>query len=237
MQRFIMFFVLIIALGVTAEAVRLVKLALSVRSNAAYWQNRAHASVGDGAFTYVALGDSVAQGIGASRPDRGYVGLTADAIARATGRPVRVINLSVTGATVADVIRTQLPELKRLTPDLITLDIGANDANHQISEATFKQDYGTLLAALPADRTVVCDIPPFGFRSDHGLVAQWNPFVRDTIMNGGFAFAPVYNRIYPRRHDIRIFGADVFHPSDTGYRELWAPAFASGVGTILSRTK
>ena len=38
-----------------------------------------------GGLLYVALGDSAAQGIGASHPDRGYVGLLADRLRAATG--------------------------------------------------------------------------------------------------------------------------------------------------------
>jgi acyl-CoA thioesterase-1 len=52
-----------------------------------YWRERAKR---DGDLLYVALGDSAAQGIGASRPDRGYVGLLARRISRRTGRRVRV---------------------------------------------------------------------------------------------------------------------------------------------------
>ena len=76
---------------------------------------------------YVAIGDSAAQGIGASRPDRSYVGVLADDIRNLTGRSLRVVNLSVSGATTELAVLDQLPRLAKLSPDLVTVAIGAND--------------------------------------------------------------------------------------------------------------
>ena len=118
---------------------------------------------------YVALGDSTAQGIGASRPERGYVGLIARRLAVATGRPVRVVNLSVSGARVRDVVADQLPKLAGLVPDVVTVAVGANDIrDNQIGR--FSADIDALVAGLPAN-AVVGDVPWFmhggtGRRSD-----------------------------------------------------------------------
>ncbi|MHB8274889.1 MAG: hypothetical protein ACYDC9_09005 [Dermatophilaceae bacterium] len=60
---------------------------------------------------YVTLGGSAAQGVGASSPRRGYVSLVAEQLSRSTGRPVRVINLSRSGARVRDVVDEQQPRL------------------------------------------------------------------------------------------------------------------------------
>jgi lysophospholipase L1-like esterase len=97
--------------------------------------------------TYLALGDSVAAGVGASRPELGYVPRVADALrsARQCSTDQRTsclgesIDLSVSGATTTTLIATQLPAATALlqtrngnaTPDddvrLITLTIGGND--------------------------------------------------------------------------------------------------------------
>ncbi len=84
----------------------------------------------NGGLVYLALGDSAAQGIGASQPDRGYVGLIADQIRMQTSRPVQVINVSKSGAKLADVIRDQLPLIAKYKADIITVDIGGNDIRH-----------------------------------------------------------------------------------------------------------
>ena len=80
---------------------------------------------------WVALGDSLSQGIGASAFDRGWVGQLRDRM-RADGRGMRLVNLSVSGARTRDVLDTQVPALARLSaevaePDLVTLMIGSND--------------------------------------------------------------------------------------------------------------
>ncbi len=78
-----------------------------------WWRD--HAKV-PGELLYVAIGDSAAQGIGASRPDRSYVGVLAEEIRSVTGQTVRVVNLSVSGATVELAVQDQLPRFVKLLP-------------------------------------------------------------------------------------------------------------------------
>ena len=110
-----------------------------------------------GGLTYVALGDSAAQGIGASAPDRGYVGRVADQLRAATGQPVLVINISRTGATIRQTIQEQLPRLVGMRADVITIDIGSNDIAGY-DPARYEQDVTELIRGLPAG-TVIADIP------------------------------------------------------------------------------
>src|SRR4051812_35356027 len=100
---------ILILLLIALEAIKLFQLKTSVSSYATYWKQRASTA---GELTYVVLGDSAAQGVGASDPDKGYVGLIAKRLAAKTGKSVRVVNLSVYGAGVDDVIRKQLPLLQ-----------------------------------------------------------------------------------------------------------------------------
>lgn len=91
--------------------------------------------------TYLALGDSVAAGVGAVAPaSGGYVPLLAGLLSErlgcddgpAPGCPLSVRNLARSGATTATLLRGQLPqalEVLRTAPDvrLVTLTIGGND--------------------------------------------------------------------------------------------------------------
>ncbi len=97
--------------------------------------------------TYLALGDSVAAGVGATRPEVGYVSRVADALrsARRCGDDQassclrEAINLSVSGATTTTLIERQLPAAAALLQErngngsaeddvrLVTLTIGGND--------------------------------------------------------------------------------------------------------------
>jgi hypothetical protein len=93
-----------------------------------YWEeSNERARQADGPL-WVAVGDSTAQGIGASAPDRGYVGQLLVRLRDEQRRPWRVVNLSVTGARVADVVREQVPRINEVgEPELVTCAAGAND--------------------------------------------------------------------------------------------------------------
>ena len=87
------------------------------------------------ATLWVALGDSMSQGIGASAYDRGWAGQLSTRL-RARGWEHRLLNLSVTGARVDDLVATQLPALEAAVQNagsaaLVTVVIGSNDANRQ----------------------------------------------------------------------------------------------------------
>src|SRR5215207_8805672 len=93
-----------------------------------YWEeSNERARKADGPL-WVAVGDSTAQGIGASAPDRGYVGQLRDRLRHEEERPWRVVNLSVTGARIADVVHEQVPRIDDAgAPELVTCAAGAND--------------------------------------------------------------------------------------------------------------
>jgi lysophospholipase L1-like esterase len=93
-----------------------------------YWEESNERARQAGGPLWVALGDSTAQGIGASAPDRGYVGQLLVRLRDEQRRPWRVVNLSVTGARVADVVRAQVPRINEVgEPELVTCAAGAND--------------------------------------------------------------------------------------------------------------
>lgn len=177
-----------------------------------------------GGIVYVALGDSTAQGIGASRPERGYVGLVAQRLRARTGRPVRVINLSVSGARVHDVVADQLPKLAGLTPDVVTVAVGANDIR-DYAIGRFSADVDALVAGLSAN-TVVGDVPWFmhggtGRRSDEAA-----EYVARVAQSRRLPVAKVHDATQRRGWPSMVtdFAADWFHPRDRGYR-VWAEAF------------
>ncbi len=87
-----------------------VELAERIPVHSKFWRDERAA---DGELLYVAIGDSAAQGIGASRPPTATWGSSRAALRANTDRPVRVVNLSVSGATVGLAIETQLAGARR----------------------------------------------------------------------------------------------------------------------------
>lgn len=218
---------------VAVEVVRLLRLYRSVEGNKRYWKERASRPTQPLDFVYVALGDSVANAIGASRPQNGYVGLIAQDIERRTGRSVHVINVSVTGATTADVIREQLPQIRDVRPDLVTLDVGANDVNKKLPEDVFVREFTAILDALPAGRTVVADLPTFKRGPRQSTLMRLNAEIHELATARDFQVAPIFDLTSATINDVRTYGADFFHPSNKGHRN-WYRAFATQLDAILA---
>lgn len=160
---------------------------------------------------WVALGDSMTQGIGASAYDRGWVG---QIVGRMPGR--RVVNLAVTGGRVRDVLDRQLPALDSLgtAPDLVTLLIGSNDLINPRLRPTLLTGLTELLHALPRG-TVVGNQP-----GTHTAALEVNQLIDDAVAERGLVLAELRD---PRtRHWGGKLSADHFHPNDRGYASIAA---------------
>lgn len=170
---------------------------------------------------WVALGDSTAQGIGASGYDKGYVGQLQRIIQERTGTTWRVLNLSKSGARAADVLATQLPRLEALgaLPDLVTVAIGSNDVVRRTPLDQVERELREIIGRLPA-RSIVGNLPQ-GLWAER--VAALNQIVRSAASEAGLVVADVFARTGPPWKD--KFAADRFHPADLGYAD-WAAAFA-----------
>lgn len=216
----------------TVWLARVVRVGRSVRRYAEYWA----VPRGEvGGLLYVALGDSAAQGVGARRPERGYVGLLAQRMRDRSGRPVQVVNLSRSGARLADLVRDQLPLLAQLSPDVVTVDIGGNDVV-RYDAARFSDLVCELTKGLPAG-AFVADVPYFM----HG---HWERRATETgkILSG---CAEANGLTVIRLHDaerargfvamLTDFAADLFHPNDRGHR-VWADAFWSQIADVAVLT-
>ncbi|MFF1879742.1 SGNH/GDSL hydrolase family protein [Leifsonia sp. NPDC058230] len=186
-----------------------------------WWRDTANT---EGELLYVALGDSAAQGIGASAPKNSYVGVIADHIRATTGRTVRVVNLSVSGATVALAVADQLPRFATFQPDIVTVAIGANDIA-AFEPDLFEAGIRKVFEALPKD-AVVADLPCFYLPWNEKKVAVGNRILRKVAAERGLTVVPLHDTM--KREGVRgmvtQFAEDLFHPNDHGYR-VWASAF------------
>lgn len=172
---------------------------------------------------YVALGDSAAQSVGASRPERGYVGLLAERMRERTGRPVQVVNLSISGATVRDVLDTQLPRLRQLRPDVVTVAVGGNDIR-AYDPVRFSADVDELTAALPAG-TLIADVPYFMHGRWEDDADQAAGIVTAKARGHQLQIVPLHDVQRARGASAMLtdFSADWFHPNTRGHR-VWADA-------------
>ena len=178
---------------------------------------------------WVVLGDSTAQGLGAPGPRGGYVGQTLQHLRRSTGQPWRVLNLSVSGALIRDVLAEQLPLLPA-APALVTCGIGANDILYSAPAKLFG-DMRTLLTKVP-DGTVVLDLPLLaGFwwvvgRMSVPYITRINRVIYDVARERDLPVAAVSQQFTPPW--IGKFSCDSFHPSQDGYRD-WTRALVAAL--------
>ena len=174
---------------------------------------------------WVVLGDSTAQGLGAPGPRGGYVGQTLQQLRRATGKHWQVLNLSVSGALMRDVMADQLPLLDGQRPDLVTCGAGANDILFS-APGTLFSDLRVLLAAVP-EQTVMLDLPIlngfWGFvgRMSAPYISRINRVIREVAVERGLEVAEVSRYFVPPWAG--KFSVDNFHPSQDGYRD-WSRA-------------
>ncbi len=173
---------------------------------------------------WVVLGDSTAQAIGAPGYQHGYVGQIREWLEERSDTTWRVLNLSKSGARVADVVASQLPRLEALEvpPELVTCAIGANDLVARTDQDRFDTDLRTIMARLPAG-SVIATVPQ-GLRP--ARAAAVNDLIRSEAPAAGLVVADVWAHTGPPWRG--KFAADGFHPGALGYAD-WARAFTEAL--------
>ncbi len=186
---------------------------------------------------WVALGDSTAQGLGAPGPYGGYVGQALQQLRRKTGQHWRVLNLSVSGALVRDVLADQIPQLPK-APDLVTCGIGVNDILYSAPAKLFG-DMRSLVGTVP-DSTVVLDLPlPAGFwgivgRMSVPYITRINRVIHEVAGERNLPVAEVSAHFTAPWSG--KFSCDSFHPSQDGYRD-WTRALLAAIPVTASHAQ
>lgn len=220
-------------------AVSLTELYTQLNRYKRYWE-ASNAQADKSGFVYVAFGDSAAQGVGATRPQNGYVGLVAKALSDEYGEPVQTINLSKSGAKVGDVLSAQLPvyeNLKLKRTPVITMEIGANDIL-SFDSKQFEKEMDQVMERLPKT-AIVSDIPFFGgtrFKSMQPRVVVANEIMYRLAQKHGLKLVPLHDKVKSNT-SLRTLAVDIFHPSDKAYRENWAPTFLAGIRSLSELKK
>ncbi|WP_375484147.1 SGNH/GDSL hydrolase family protein [uncultured Jatrophihabitans sp.] len=167
---------------------------------------------------WVALGDSLTQGIGAPSHDRGWVGQVRDRLA-AQGFDYAVLNLGVSGATTRDVLDRQLPALASVSARpvhppiaLVTLMIGSNDLLRPANRRLLPARLGEVLEALPRG-AIVTTMP-----NPSAAARRANEVLLGIAPGRGLVVAELRD---PRTSSWRgKLAADHFHPNERGYAAL-----------------
>ena len=219
-ERGIKVLFIIIGVFVFLQVIALLWLAGSVKQYAQFWNEKANEK---GDITYLALGDSAAQGIGASNPMRGYVGLVAREIEKKTGKSVRIVNISKTGAKMDDYLKDQAPMVATLNADIVTIQIGANDIAH-FDATTYRTKFKEVLKTLP-EGTFVSNMPLFNSRPGSTANAkQASNIIEQELRNYPDLIHVDLQAETEQNQSVFGFAPDLFHPNNLSYKN-WANAF------------
>ncbi|MBT2412296.1 SGNH/GDSL hydrolase family protein [Streptomyces sp. ISL-12] len=181
---------------------------------------------------YVALGDSLTEGVGdpVAGGWRGWAALLAGSLAGEDERPVEFRNLAVSGAQTRDVLEAQLPAGLALRPDLVSVVIGVNDTLRRAFDihavaarldevyAAFSAQDAVLLTACLPDPGTMLGLP--------GALAR--PLARrqravNTVVH---ALSERYGALHLHAGDgdwvtdRAMWSADRLHPGERGHRQL-----------------
>jgi len=192
-------------------------------SYAEEWAAEAEAAVAGKMPVFVALGDSLAQGIGASSRAAGYVSLVSDDLRKRRGQDFAVLNLSRSGARLHDVLETQLPALDAANVRLIggICTVGSNDLVRSGRLGQTRNRFSEVLVALP-EEILMATIP-----DAKSLAAKrMNRYLRAEAQRIDRPLADVAAALTTWRG---MVAGDGFHPNDRGHR-LWADTVLAALG-------
>jgi lysophospholipase L1-like esterase len=179
-------------------------------------------------LTYVAIGASDAVGVGARRPETdGWV----PRFGAALGPGVRVVNLGVSGSTLAQALDEQLGPALDAHPDVVTVWLAVNDLNARVPLERYTADLDRLLGALEAThaRVLVGNVPDVGRLAAYAghdpgpiraEVIRWNQAIAATTARHGARLVDLYARWQELAEHPEYVSTDGFHPSSDGYARL-----------------
>jgi acyl-CoA thioesterase-1 len=217
----------ILVAGVVIIAFRLILLLQRKSQFESFWRDQLQATSVDNEIKVIMFGDSISQGVGATKPQYTLAGRVATYVQTQTGRPVRMENYSRSGATADHVINTQIPRADLIAADIILLEIGANDSFWRTPEQ-YQADTEHLIAILPLEKTVIADLPYASVRRPYQAKLL-------KIMDANHIQpAKVSLAFRSFRAGLRTTAGDSWHPNDKGY-QLWFEAFQPGIDQVLQQ--
>jgi len=174
------------------------------------------------------MGASDAVGLGARDPvTEGWV----PRFGAHLGSEARVINLGVSGSTLAQALDEQVGPALDAQPDVVTVWLAVNDLNARVSLEHYAADLDRLLGRLEAShaRVLVGNVPDLGgLAANRGIdpgplkaeVDRWNRVIADTTTRHGDALVDLYSLWQEVAQHPEYLSADGFHPSSEGYQAL-----------------
>jgi len=186
-----------------------------------------------GAIRYLAIGDSLTQGIGPDNFEQAAFPIRLGERWKAKGCKVEVKNAGISGYTVAQMIQDEVPEIAAFKPTLITFQSGANDIANGVTIDDYRKNVKIVLdAAKKSGARVVVLLQNEWFRAPHGpdyggtaeKRATYDAVMMEEVKTKGAELADL-RPIYKAQADKKLWVADGIHPPAKVYEE-WATELA-----------
>lgn len=204
---------------------------------------RSRAAVGAGRLTILAMGSSSIEGVGASRPELGFVPrLEAGLEQRLPGVEVTVVNRGIGGETAKETADRLAPEIEAADPDLVIWQLGTNDMLRDRPMDHVFADFRRGEAVLDRAAVEVLLIDPQrlpegttnpSFRGRNPALGE---MARLIDLEGGRVGYAVLHRFAAMADWGRLerggVGPDDLHLNDQGYA-CWAAVTAEGLAAAL----
>lgn len=181
---------------------------------------------------YIALGDSLTYGFGASNYKGTFSYILSQKLLKKY-KKVEVINLAVCGASVDNLLHKQLPQAIKQKPDFITVLIGTNDVHSFANIKKFKDsleniisqlkkstDAQILIINIPYLISAYMTFPPYNMFMD-SRIKKFNRVIQETASLKTVKYFDLYiqTKDYFKKGS-NLYSSDWFHPSSKGYI-LW----------------
>ena len=198
-------------------------------------------------YVYVAIGDSVVEGIGATNSNRSFASVIASYL-KQYKKSIQYHNLGKRGAPTKDIITNQLDTAIALNPDLITISAGVNDIRILSTPWQFKKDLKTLIDRLEQEthaEIVINNIPDFSVtplipryskRIVRFIIRRFNNAMGDVVASSRVTLVDLFNltSVFGKQYPEAI-ADDKFHPSDFGYA-IWSSAMLHFIDEIIKKS-
>lgn len=195
------------------------------------------------------IGDSAAVGYGMTRADATPPAMIGIGLTHLMDAPVEVKCRAVVGAQTFELME-QIDEVEGWDPDLAVIIVGTNDVTNQVTPRTSARQLGEVVRRLVAAdcEVVVATAPDLGSvrpikQPLRAVAQQWSRSLARmqtiaVVEAGGRAVSlgGVLGTLFTEKRDI-MFGADSFHPSETGYANMVSVIIPAVAASLRSRSR
>jgi lysophospholipase L1-like esterase len=191
-----------------------------------------------GEVRYLALGDSVTQGVGAVDEQTGAFPALVAGRWRADGCDVELQNAGISGYTAGQILAEQVPQIESFAPTLITFQAGGNDIVNGVSIDEYRNNVKSVLdAAAGSGARVIVLAQNEWFRSPMGVgyvgdggAAQRSTF-DDVLIEEASAHGAEFvdmRPLYAEQAQQGQWVEDGIHPTPEAY-QAWAEKLSEAV--------